>query len=106
MSERENQIFTDYLGDPVSMCKRIAELEAQVAEKHEEHSTVTRKANQFRLERDRLREAAKSAYNGGLERAAEIVLARVKDGEGDHIFQIRNANLTTAADAIRAEIDK
>ncbi len=29
MSERENQIFTDYLGDPVSMCKRIAELEAE-----------------------------------------------------------------------------
>ena len=46
------------------------------------------------------------AYNAGLERAVEIVLARVKDGEGDHIFQIRNANLTTAADAIRAEIDK
>ena len=29
MSEKENQIFTDYLGDPVSMCKRIAELEAE-----------------------------------------------------------------------------
>ena len=51
-------------------------------------------------------EIAIMAYNAGLERAVEIVLARVKDGEGDHIFQIRNANLTTAADAIRAEIDK
>ena len=55
---------------------------------------------------DTFDEVAKSAYNAGLERAVEIVLARVKDGEGDHIFQIRNANLTTAADAIRAEIDK
>ena len=27
--DRENQIFKDYLGDPVSMCERIAELEAE-----------------------------------------------------------------------------
>ncbi len=51
-------------------------------------------------------EAYDKGFNDGLLRAVEIVLARVKDGEGDHIFQIRNANLTTAADAIRAEIDK
>ena len=37
--------------------RRIAELEAELSEKHEDHATVTRKANQFRLERDRLREA-------------------------------------------------
>ena len=72
--------------------KRIAELEAE-----NERLRATNMEYARAIER---------ATVQGMERAVEIVLARVKDGEGDHIFQIRNANLTTAADAIRAEIDK
>lgn len=42
------------------------------------------------------------AFNAGLEAAAQEVLSRVKEGEGDLIFQTRNANLIEAAKAIRA----